>query len=132
MLPMALAVPIGRKPVLLVGFAVLPIRAQLYTFSNNAFWSIRAQLLYGIGAGFFGVITPLVIADLMHGTGRYNLAQGAVATVQGLVRIARLGARRDCGPYRICRGLPDVRSGGQGGTRGSVHSDTEDCDKGSS
>ncbi len=35
-------------------------------------------------AGIFGAITPLVIADLMRGTGRYNLAQGAEATVQGV------------------------------------------------
>ena len=47
-------------------------------------WLIGVQLLDGIGAGIFGAITPLVIADLMRGTGRYNLAQGAVATVQGV------------------------------------------------
>jgi hypothetical protein len=35
-------------------------------------------------AGIFGAITPLVVADLMRGTGRYNVAQGAVATVQGI------------------------------------------------
>jgi MFS family permease len=89
MLPVALAVGqtadrIGRKPILLVGFAVLPVRALLYTFSDNAAWLIAVQLLDGIGAGIFGAITPLLIADLMRGTGRYNLAQGAVATMQGL------------------------------------------------
>ena len=35
-------------------------------------------------AGIFGVITPLVLADLTRGTGRYNLALGAVATAQGI------------------------------------------------
>jgi len=89
MLPVALAVGrtadrIGRKPILLVGFAVLPVRALLYTFSNDAAWLIAVQLLDGVGAGIFGAITPLLIADLMRGTGRYNLAQGAVATMQGL------------------------------------------------
>jgi MFS family permease len=89
MLPVALVVGrtadrIGRKPILLVGFAVLPVRALLYTFSNNAAWLIAVQLLDGIGAGVFGAITPLLIADLMRGTGRYNLAQGAVATAQGI------------------------------------------------
>ena len=89
MLPVALAVGrtadrIGRKPILLIGFAVLPVRALLYTFSNSAPWLIGVQLLDGIGAGIFGAITPLVIADLMRGTGRYNLAQGAVATAQGI------------------------------------------------
>lgn len=89
MLPIALAVGryadrIGRKPILLVGFAILPIRAVLYTLSDNAAWLIGVQLLDGIGAGIFGAITPLVIADVMRGTGRYNVAQGAVATVQGV------------------------------------------------
>ena len=42
------------------------------------------QLLDGVGAGIFGAITPLVLADLMRGTGRYNIAQGVVATVQGI------------------------------------------------
>jgi MFS family permease len=89
MLPVALAVGrtadrIGRKPILLVGFAVLPVRALLYTFSDHAAWLIAIQLLDGIGAGIFGAITPLLIADLMRGTGHYNLAQGAVATMQGV------------------------------------------------
>jgi MFS family permease len=42
------------------------------------------QLLDGIGAGIYGAITPLVVADIMHGTGRFNLAQGAVGTMQGI------------------------------------------------
>jgi MFS family permease len=89
MLPVALAVgrtadSIGRKPILLAGFAVLPVRALLYTFSDSAPWLIAVQLLDGVGAGIFGAITPLLIADLMRGTGRYNLAQGAVATAQGV------------------------------------------------
>jgi MFS family permease len=74
----------GRKPVLLAAFATLPIRAVLYTLSNNTEWLIGVQLLDGIGAGILGTLTPLVVADLMRGTGRYNLALGAVATVQGV------------------------------------------------
>ena len=89
MLPIALLVgrtadTWGRKPLLLIGFAVLPIRAMLYTFSDNSFWLIGVQLLDGVGAGVFGALTPLVIADIMRGTGRYNLAQGAIATVHGI------------------------------------------------
>jgi MFS family permease len=89
MLPIALVVGhtadrCGRKPILLAGFAILPIRAVLYTFSNNSAWLIGVQLLDGLGAGIFGAITPLVLADLMRGTGRYNVAQGALATMQGI------------------------------------------------
>ncbi len=89
MLPVALAVGatadrLGRKPILLVGFAVLPVRALLYTFSDDAWWLIGVQLLDGVGAGIFGAITPLLVADLTKGIGHYNLAQGAVATAQGI------------------------------------------------
>ena len=89
MLPIALLVGYkadtwGRKPLFLAGFAILPIRAVLYTLSDNSFWLIGVQLLDGVGAGIFGALAPLVIADIMRGTGRYNLAQGAIATVQGV------------------------------------------------
>ena len=88
MLPIALLVgrtadSWGRKPLFVAGFAVLPIRAVLYTLSDNSFWLIGVQLLDGVGAGIFGAL-PLVIADIMRGTGRYNLAQGAIATMQGI------------------------------------------------
>ena len=89
MLPIALLVgrtadTLGRKPLFLAGFAILPIRAALYTLSDSSFWLIGVQVLDGVGAGIFGALTPLVIADIMRGTGRYNLAQGAIATVQGI------------------------------------------------
>jgi MFS family permease len=89
MLPIALLVgrtadSWGRKPIFLAGFAILPIRAMLYTLSDNSGWLIGVQMLDGVGAGIFGALTPLVIADIMRGTGRYNLAQGAIATVQGI------------------------------------------------
>ncbi len=74
----------GRKAILLVGFAILPARAILYTFSDNTSWLIAVQLLDGVGAGILGVLTPLVVADLMRGTGHYNLALGMVGTVQGI------------------------------------------------
>ncbi len=98
MLPIALLVGrtadrLGRKPILLVGFGILPIRAVLYTLSDNSAWLIAVQLLDGVGAGIFGAITPLLIADIMRGTGRYNVAQGAVATLQGVgAAISGLGA----------------------------------------
>ncbi|HVJ55268.1 MAG TPA: MFS transporter [Aliidongia sp.] len=89
MLPIALLVGRtadrwGRKPLFLAGFAILPIRAVLYTMSDETAWLIGVQLLDGVGAGIFGALAPLVIADIMRGTGRYNLAQGAVATMQGI------------------------------------------------
>jgi MFS family permease len=74
----------GRKPILLAAFAILPVRAVLYTLSDNTEWLIAVQVLDGVGAGILGTLTPLIVADLMRGTGRYNLALGGVATVQGV------------------------------------------------
>jgi MFS family permease len=89
MLPIAILVGrtadrLGRKPIFLIGFAILPLRAFLYPLSNDSAWLIGVQLLDGVGAGIFGALMPLVLADIMRGTGRYNLAQGAVATALGV------------------------------------------------
>ena len=42
------------------------------------------QLLDGVGAGIFGALFPLVVADLTRGTGHFNVSQGAIATAAGL------------------------------------------------
>ncbi|MBV8233229.1 MAG: MFS transporter, partial [Planctomycetaceae bacterium] len=74
----------GRKPVFLIGFAVLPIRGLLYTLGTHPYFLVAVQLLDGIGAGVFGVVGVLVIADLTKGTGRFNLMQGVLATAVGI------------------------------------------------
>ena len=74
----------GRKPIFLVGLAVLALRGFLYPVSDNMVWLVGVQLLDGVGAGIFGALFPLVVADLMQGTGRFNVAQGAVATAQSI------------------------------------------------
>ena len=89
MVPMALMVGAradtwGRKPLFLVGLAILTLRGGLYTLSDNAWWLVAVQTLDGVGAGIYGAILPVIVADLMRGTGRFNVAQGAVITAQGL------------------------------------------------
>ncbi|MGC2075115.1 MAG: MFS transporter, partial [Xanthobacteraceae bacterium] len=74
----------GRKPLFLVGFLILPIRGVLYTFSDDPYWLLSVQLLDGVGAGLYGALFPLIVADLMEGTGRFNVALGAVLTAQGI------------------------------------------------
>ena len=74
----------GRKPLLLIGFGALPIRGVLYTLTNNLYLLVGIQVLDGIGAGIFGVVSVLVIADLTRGTGRFNLTLGAIATAVGI------------------------------------------------
>ena len=75
---------IGRKPIFLAAFGVLAIRGVLYTLSDNPFWLVGVQLLDGIGAGIYGALFPIMVADLTRGGGRFNAAQGAVATAQGV------------------------------------------------
>ena len=89
MLPVALlcgawADRLGRRPILLVAFAILPLRGLLYTLSDAPAWLIGVQLLDGIGAGVLGVMVPLVVADLTRGTGRYNFSLGGVAMASGV------------------------------------------------
>ena len=75
---------IGRKPIFMAAYGVLAARGVLYTLSDNPFYLVGVQLLDGIGAGIYGALFPVVVADLTRGTGRFNVSQGAVATAQGL------------------------------------------------
>ncbi|MGF7175680.1 MFS transporter [Azospirillum doebereinerae] len=74
----------GRKPLFLAGFLILPIRGVLYTLSDAPYWLVGVQVLDGVGAGVFGALFPVVVADLTRGTGRFNVSQGAIATTQGI------------------------------------------------
>lgn len=74
----------GRKPLLLIGFAVEPLRAALLAFTSSYPFLVVAQLLSGVTGAIIGVLTVLVITDLTTGTGRFNLAQGVVGAVTGL------------------------------------------------
>ena len=74
----------GRKPLLLIAFGVLPIRGILYTLTSNTELLVAIQVLDGIGAGIFGVVSVLVIADLTRGTGRFKLTLGAITTAVGI------------------------------------------------
>ena len=74
----------GRKPLLLVAFGVLPIRGVLYTLTVNTGALVAIQILDGVGAGIFNVVSVLVIADLTRGSGRFNLTLGAISTAVGI------------------------------------------------
>jgi MFS family permease len=74
----------GRKPVFMLGFCVLPVRGLLYTLSSNPYILVSIQILDGIGAGIFGVLSVLVVADLTRGTGRFNITNGTISTATGI------------------------------------------------
>ena len=75
---------IGRKPIFLVALAVLPVRGLLFSVSSSPYAVVGIQLLDGVAAGIFGVISVLIASDLMQGTGRFNLAQGLTALSVGI------------------------------------------------
>jgi MFS family permease len=74
----------GRRPLLIIGFSALPIRAVCFALTRDPALLVGVQLLDGITGAAVGVLTPLVIADMSRGTGRFNLAQGFVGTFSGI------------------------------------------------
>jgi MFS family permease len=74
----------GRRPLLLVGLAALPIRAAFFAATADPVPLVAVQALDGLSGATLGVLTALVIADVTKGTGRFNLAQGLVGTVSGI------------------------------------------------
>jgi MFS family permease len=69
--------------ILLVSFLVLPLRGILAFFFTGWWGVVPVEILDGIGIGLQGVAVPGMVARSLYGTGRVNLAQGAVITVQG-------------------------------------------------
>jgi MFS family permease len=74
----------GRRPLLLIGLGVVPIRAALFASTTDPALLVVIQVLDGLSGATLGVLTALVIADLTKGTGRFNLAQGLVGTLSGI------------------------------------------------
>jgi MFS family permease len=62
-------------------------RNQTFNSAGNVIAAVSMgllQILDGVGAGIFGVVSVLVIADLTQGTGRFNLTLGAISTAVGI------------------------------------------------
>ena len=95
----------GRKPLFLAGFAILSLRGFLYPLSDDRFWLFAVQSLDGVGAGLYGALFPLIVADLTRGTGHFNLAQGGVITAQGIgaALSTSLAGTRRCSCGLFCR-----------------------------
>jgi len=74
----------GRRAMLLLGFAVLPVRGVLLAVVTDPYLLVAVQVLDGISAVVLGILVPLVIADVTRGTGHFNLAQGFVGSAVGI------------------------------------------------
>ncbi len=74
----------GRRPLLLLGLAVVPIRSGLSALTTDPILLVIFQMMDGFTGATLGVLTTLIIADLTNGTGRFNLAQGLAGTFSGV------------------------------------------------
>ena len=74
----------GRTPLFILAFALLPIRAVLYTLTDEPVFLVLIQALDGVANGIFAIIFLLVVSDVTKGTGRFNIVQGALATLVGV------------------------------------------------
>jgi MFS family permease len=83
LIAMRMADASGYWLVILISFVALPIRAVVASIFITEWGVFPVQFLDGVGAGLQSVAVPGMIAWLLNGTGRVNLGQGAVMTVQG-------------------------------------------------
>ena len=79
----------GRRRVLLMAMAALPVRAGLLAGvqglgAGQVLPVVGVQLLDGVSAAGLGVLVPLLAADLSRGSGRFNLVMGAMGLAAGV------------------------------------------------
>ena len=111
----------GRRPLLLIGFAALPIRGILFASVTNPELLVVVQLLDGITAAVLSVMVPLVVADLTRGTGHFNLGQGIVGTFVGIgASLSATHRRLDERPSRQHVGLCRIGGDRVGRTGGAL------------
>ena len=84
LLAMRMAEKQGYWLVILITFLALPIRGLVAASIIKGWGVFPVQALDGIAAGLQSVAVPGLVARLMNGTGRVNVGQGAVMTVQGI------------------------------------------------
>ncbi len=73
----------GIKPLLIAACLTLVLRGLAFAWFDSAAPLIAAQALDGISTGIWDVLVPLILADLVVGSGRYSMSRGVLGTVQG-------------------------------------------------
>ncbi|MGO8918682.1 MAG: MFS transporter [Stellaceae bacterium] len=74
----------GRRLVLLLGFAMLPLRGVLFALVTSPALVVLVQAFDGIAAASFGIMVPLVISDIAGRSGHFNLSLGFVGFAIGI------------------------------------------------
>ncbi len=79
-----LANTVGRRRLLILAYAMLPLRAMLFAASGSPWVTLVAQMLDGVTGATYGVLITLVVADITHEGGRFNLALGLTGLATGV------------------------------------------------
>ncbi len=74
----------GRRPLLVLCFIALSIRCAAFAITSEPYAVVAVQLFDGISAATLGILVPLIIADVMRGTGHFNFAQGVIGAAVGI------------------------------------------------
>src|SRR6185437_1942164 len=74
----------GRRPLLVLGFAALPIRGVLFAAIVSPWLLVGVQVLDGISAAVIGVLLPIVVSDLTRRSGHFNAALSTAGTAAGV------------------------------------------------
>jgi MFS family permease len=74
----------GRRPLLLAGFAAVPLRGLLFATVPDGNTLLAMQVLDGISGAVFGLMLPLIAADATQKTGFLNLAITSLGLASGV------------------------------------------------
>jgi MFS family permease len=74
----------GRRPVLALALAALPLRAALLAFVHDPVLVIPVQMLEGVSGTAFALLVPLTAAEIARERGGYTLVTGLVGLASGL------------------------------------------------
>ena len=74
----------GRRPLLLLGFCMLPLRGMLFALMPSPTLVVLIQALDGVAAACFGIMVPLITSDVAGRSGHYTLSLGVVGFAIGI------------------------------------------------
>jgi MFS family permease len=118
----------GRRPLMLIGWALIPVQGFAYAVLPGPFALVFGNLLNAFSAAIFGVTMTVVAADLTRRTGGFNLVLGALGVAISIgaslstfctglaaamfgARVAALGLAllRLCGLLVLRAAMPETR-----------------------
>jgi MFS family permease len=74
----------GRRPLMLIGWALIPLQGLVYATLSGPFALLLGNLLNAFSAAIFGVTMTVVAADLTRETGGFNLTLGALGVAMSI------------------------------------------------